>query len=251
MDRIAKTIEQRCASGAVGSAVRMLERMAEELARVFKEHLLQDVIDQAVCRELGEVRRGSKKQALSPWKCLRCGPRLGSEVRRNGHYLRRPLVKEGTITLRIPQLVCRTCEKAVPFVHPLLPRRKRMWLDIDQQVLQLYLEGCSYRATRRLLERSCRSNVGLMSIWRSFIGTGQAEHAPAERPPAHYLGLDETYHKVKGQKRWFLSSRAQDKGGGKHWVGSALSSDRTQDAWETAPRGTRNQPLQPTIRRHQ
>ena len=234
MDRLAKTIEQRCAAGAVGSAVRRLEGMASELVRVFKERLLQDVIDRSVRHELGEVRTRSKKKGQSPWSCPGCGPRLGGEVRRNGHYLRRPLVKEGTITIRIPQLVCRVCQKAVPFVHPLLPRRKRLWLDIDQQVAQLYLEGCSYRATRRLVERSCRSSVGLMSIWRSFIGTGEAKHAPADRPQAHYLGLDEVHHKVKGKKRWFLSIRAQDASGGKHWVGSVLSSDRTQEAWETA-----------------
>lgn len=234
MERIAKAIEQRCAAGMVGAAVRTLEGMAAELVRAFKERLLQDVIDRAVERELGQVRTHSGLKAQSPWSCPRCGPRLGSEMRRNGHYLRRPLVKEGAITLRIPQLVCRGCEKAVPFVHPLLPRRKRLWLDIDQQVAQLYLEGCSYRATRRVLERSCRSNVGLMSIWRSFIGTGRATHAPPARPPAVYLGLDEVHHKVKGEKRWFLSVRAQDASGRKHWVGSVLSSDRTQEAWETA-----------------
>jgi transposase-like protein len=138
------------------------------------------------------------------------------------------------IHLRIPQLLCRECGKCVPFSHPLLPRRKRLWLDIDQQVALLYLEGCSYRAVRRLLERRCGSSIGLMSLWRSFQATGKASHKAAERPAARYLGLDEVYHKVKGQPRWLLGVRAQDAAGNKHWVGSMLSSERTREAWEMA-----------------
>lgn len=196
-------------------------------------------------RELGERRSGFRGSGMSPWSCPRCGPRLGSELRRNGHYQRRPLVQEGMIMLRVPQLVCRDCHKSVPFTHPLLPRRKRLWLDVDQHVAQLYLEGCSYRATRRLLERSSRSSVGLMSLWRSFQATGSSRHAPAERPAAQYLALDEVHHKVRGEPRWFLSVRAQDAFGKKHWVGSVLSSDRSQQAWETALTGLGISPYNP------
>lgn len=234
MASLAERIEGRCNEGRVGGAVRMMQEASATMVRQFKEVILQRVIDKAVTRWLGERRGGGGKRRLSPWSCVTCGPRLGSELRRNGHYLRRPLVCEGMVTLRIPQLICLACGKSVPFRHPLLPRRKRLWLDLDQELAQLYLEGCSYRASRRLLERKTRSSVGLMTIWRSFQATGKADHAPAERPPAHYLGLDEVYHKVKGEKRWFLSVRAQDRNGQKHWVGSVLSSDRTQEAWETA-----------------
>ena len=38
------------------------------------------------------------------------------------------------ITLRIPQLVCLGCARSVPFTHPLLPRRKRLWRDFDQDL---------------------------------------------------------------------------------------------------------------------
>lgn len=234
LDRLAEAIEQRCERGETGSAVRLVERGAVELARCWKEAILQRVIDRAVGRHLGARRSGYQGIGRSPWRCPRCGPRLGRELRRNGGYRRQPLVAEGRITLRIPQLVCRGCDKSVPFSHPLLPRRKRLWLDLDQQVALLYLEGCSYRAGRRLIERKCQSTVCLMSLWRSFQATGKARHAPPGRPPGRYLALDEVHHRVRGQPRWFLSVRAQDAGGGKHWVGSVLSSDRSQDAWETA-----------------
>lgn len=231
---LAERIERRCQEGKRGGAVRLLQEAGQDLVRMFKEQVLQGVIERTVAGHLGRPRGGGGKPRLSPWSCAACGPRLGSELRRNGHYQRRPLVCEGMITLRIPQLVCIACGKSVPFTHPLLPRRKRLWLDLDQELATLYLEGCSYRASRRLLERKARTSTGLMSLWRSFQATGKADHAPPGRAPAHYLGLDEVYHKVRGEKRWFLSVRAQDRHGGKHWVGSVLSSDRTQEAWETA-----------------
>jgi transposase-like protein len=234
LDRLAERIERRCAGNETGAAVRLVERASQELARRYKERLLQELIDRSVKEHLGERRRKQARRALSPWTCPRCGPRLGSELRRNGHYLRRPLVSEGMVQLRIPQLVCRGCNRSIPFTHPLLPRRKRLWLDIDQQVTLIYLEGCSYRATRRLLERRCQSSMGLMSLWRSFQATGKASHKAAERPAAQYLGLDEVYHKVRGQPRWLLGVRAQDAAGNKHWVGSMLSSERTREAWEMA-----------------
>jgi putative transposase len=234
LDRLAETIERRCRKGETGAAVRQVVRLGDELVRCFKERMIQEVIDQAVREHLGERRRGRPRRGLSPWSCRHCGPRLGSELCRNGHYLRRPLVSEGVIQIRVPQLLCSGCGKSVPFTHPLLPRRKRLWLDIDQQVALLYLEGCSYRASRRLLERRARSSMGLMSLWRSFQATGKAPHRPAPRPPAQYLCLDEVYHKVKGQPRWLLGVRAQDAAGNKHWVGSMLSSDRSREAWELA-----------------
>ena len=234
MDRLTKVIERRCGGGEVGSAVRLIVAGGEELARVYKEHVLQAVIDNAVQCELGERRSGYRGKAQSRWSCPRCGPRLCRELRRNGHYVRRPLTADGMVRLRIPQLVCRECGKSVPFSHPLLPRRKRLWLDLDQQLLLLYLEGCSYRAVKRLLERKSRSGVGLMSLWRSFQATGRNPRPPAQRAPSRYLGLDEVHHRVRGETRWFLSVRGQDESGGKHWVGSVLSSDRSREAWEAA-----------------
>jgi len=219
-------------SGMSGEAVRLLNQSSTELVRQFKQELLQSVIDESVAEALGPP--GQPLAKLSPWTCLRCGPRLGSELRRNGRYQRRPLVCEGPIDLRIPQLICRGCDKSVAYSHPLLPSRKRLWLDVDQQITSLYLEGCSYRAVRRLIERTCRSSLGLMTVWRSFQETGRAHHEVPPRSPARYLGLDEVHTKVKGVRRWFLCARAQDKDGHKHWVGSVLVNDRSQDAWNTA-----------------
>lgn len=102
------------------------------------------------------------------------------------------------------------------------------------RLLQLYLEGCSYRAVRRILERACGSSLGLMSIWQSFMATGKGPHVPPPRPPAQYLGLDEMHLKVRGQPRWLLSVSRPGCQWGQTLGGLGFANDRTQDAWETA-----------------
>lgn len=228
MDRVAKGVERRCEAGTVGEAVRWLSGGAEELARAFKEVVLQRVIERAVERALRARKRPTG------WSCSRCGPRLGAEIRRNGHYRRRPLTCEGMIVLRIPQLACTGCRGYVAFSHPLLPPRKRLWLDLEQRLTALYLEGASYRASRRLLERWTKTNIGLMSLWRSLQDVARQEHRPPPRPQALYLGVDEVYHKIRGQTYWFLVVRAQTADGKKHYVGAVLSRDRSRQAWEQA-----------------
>lgn len=76
MNRLTEAIERRCGRGEVGAAVRLVVRAGDELARRFKELVLQGAIDASVCRELGERRGGGGRHVLSPWTCPRCGPRL-------------------------------------------------------------------------------------------------------------------------------------------------------------------------------
>lgn len=171
----------------------------DALARAFKEWLLQEVIDAAVTLELGERRSDFRRWALRRWRCPRCGPRLGSELRRNGHHQRRPLVLEGSVELRIPQVLCVDCGKSVPFTHPLLPLRKRLWPDIDQHLAVLYLEGCRYRAVKRLVEGSCRIGVGLIA--RALL-PGDGPPPPCTRGAgafSRHLAVDEFPHRVQGE----------------------------------------------------
>lgn len=233
MESVAKAMETWVARGQVGAAVRLLEARASELARVYKEWVLQRVIDRSVRQALGKPR-GLRRRGRTPWACPGCGPRSGDQVRRNGHYRRRPLTREGPITLRIPQLVCVDCGRGVPYTHPLLPRRQRLWLDLEQHLVVLYLEGIGYRAAQRVLERAARSKLGLMSLWRAVQRVAEGRHAPASRPPSVYLGLDEVYHRLRGRPAWFLIARGQAHDGSKHYLGAALSSDRSREAWEYA-----------------
>ena len=217
----------------VGEAVRAWCRGGQEQARRTKEAALQAAVDGALAKVLGQPR-GKRNPALSPWACPRCGERRGDQLRRNGHYRRQVLIVEGVVHMRMPQLVCVDCRKSVPVSHPLIAPRQRIGPDIEQHIACLYLEGCSYRATRRLLERDCRSSIGLMSIWRRFQSIGRRPHKVPTHPPSRYLFLDEVYHKVRGKGRWLLCVRGRDEQGGLHWIGFAVSEDRSQAAWEAA-----------------
>ena len=233
MESVARELTERCRSGQRGEAVREVCRLSRETALQAKQRMLQGVLDDAVNQALG-APRGPRPTAIAPWTCRKCGQRRGDQLRRNGHYRRQLVVVEGVLHLRMPQIVCVTCRKSVPVEHPLLLRRQRLWSDIDQRVATTYLEGCSYRATKRLLERDASTSIGLMTLWRRFQAVGAAEHRLPERLPAQYLGLDELHMKVKGQKRWVLAVRAQDAEGGKHWVGSVIAENRLQITWEAA-----------------
>lgn len=174
--------------------------------RAYKESVIQSAIDKSVQAHLEDRRSGYRGRVLTRWVCRACGPRLGQWLRRNGHYQRRPLTAEGIICLRIPPSHLPQLQPECA-VHPsALPRHRRPWLDLDQQLLLLYLEGCSYRAAKRLLERKCKSSIGLMSPWRSFQASG-SRHAPQKHAPSHYLALDEVYHRIGSEHRWLLSAR--------------------------------------------
>lgn len=220
-----------CAGQPVGAAVRVVERATADVARWCKERVLQALIEAAVRQYLGEPR-GERRAEATPWSCPRCGPRRGDQLRRNGHYRRRPLVCEGPVELRIPQLVCLDCAQAVPFEHPLLPARRRLWLDVDQRLTELYLEGVSYRGVKRIVGRAAGADLGLMTLWRRFQAVAEGEHAVPQRPPASVVGLDEVHQRLKGTAHWVLAARARDRKGGVHWVGGVLSPTREQTAWE-------------------
>lgn len=233
MVRLAEVLSGMCARGQRGEAVRRICRTSQGVAQKAKERILQELLEEAVIGALGPPR-GQRPKELTPWSCRSCGARRGDQLRRNGHYRRRILVREGPVELQMPQLLCVDCGKSVAVELPLLAKRQRLWMDLDQQVASTYLEGCSYRAVRRLLERDSGASIGLMTIWRRFQAVGKGPHAVPERPPARYLGFDEVYQKVKGEKRWLLCARAEDIKGGKHWVGFAVSEERTEEAWSSA-----------------
>ena len=85
--------------------------------------------------------------------------------------------------MALPQLLCAHCEQGVPFVLEVLPRHKRLWLDLNHLLTHLYLEGLSYRACRRYLEGEAQTSLGLMSLRRALQRVAEGEHNPAPRPP--------------------------------------------------------------------
>ncbi len=56
---LAERIERRCQEGKRGGAVRLLQEAGQDLVRMFKEEVIQRVIERAVTEHLGR-RRGVK-----------------------------------------------------------------------------------------------------------------------------------------------------------------------------------------------
>jgi transposase-like protein len=204
-----------------------LEATLSDALRELKEWLLNRVIESVVIDAL------AASDDPSPWTCPRCGPRSGGQLRPNGSYQRKPLTLNGPVKLRIPQLLCRDCGKAVPFELPCLGRRSRIWLDVTHEVVRNYMLGHSYRS----IAASVAQGIGLMTAWRYLQRVAEGPHAIPDPPELVAVGLDEAHNRVRGQPMWLLTARGLRKGGGGYYLGSVLSSDRTREAWEAAMDG--------------
>lgn len=211
-------------TGGPGAISRRVEATLSEGVRELKQWLLNRAIETVT----GETFAAPDEP--SPWACPRCGPRAGGQLRSNGSYKRTPLTLNGPVHLRIPQLLCRDCGKAVPFELPCLGRRSRVWLDVTHAVVKDYLLGHSYRS----VAAGAGQGIGLMTVWRCLQQVAEGPHALPPTPALVAVGLDEVHNHVQGQTQWLLTARGLCQGGGGYYLGSVLSADRSREAWETA-----------------
>jgi transposase-like protein len=212
-----------------GEAARKAEAAAGQEMRLFIERALQEVIRLSLEEALGPVRR-SRGDVLTPWSCSRCGPCLASQLMRNGTYERSPLTRYGPVRLRIPQLICRRCKRSVAFVLPCLPRFRRLWCDVEHELVRAYLSGHSYRT----VASQVAGQLGLMTAWRTVQRAATGPHKPPATPRLSSVGLDEMHVRVHGQPRWYLTARGWTEDGKAYYLGAVLSEDRSQQAWEIA-----------------
>jgi len=222
-------LARRLVPSTAGEAARQLERGNAERMRLFTEQVLQEVIRLSLEDNLGPARR-SRGELPVPWPCSRCGPRLAFQVMRNGTYARSPLTRHGPVCLRIPQLICRECGKGVPFSLPCLPRFRRLWCDVEHGLVKAYLSGHSYRT----VASQVAGQIGLMTAWRTLQRAAEGPHKPPPTPKLCAIGLDEMHIRVRGRAHWYLAARAKTETGKGYYLGSVLSEDRSQQAWEVA-----------------
>jgi transposase-like protein len=207
----------------------MLEASAEQV-REFTEAVLQEMIRLSLEQALGRTRQRRREAVAIPWACGRCGPRLATEVMRNGTYARSPLTQHGPVHLRIPQLVCRHCRGAVAFELPCLPRFRRLWCDVEHELVRAYLGGHSYRT----VASQVAGQIGLMTAWRAVQRAAEGAHKPPPTPKLKAVGVDEMHVRVRGQAAWYLTARGATEDGKSYYLGAVLSEDRSQAAWELA-----------------
>ena len=217
-------------TASAGEGVRRVEAVTRDQVRRYKEVVLQETLRLAVDSALGPARVRRKPSTPIPWSCPGCGPRLATQVMRNGTYGRTPLTNEGPIHIRVPQLACRECGRSVPVALPCLPRWRRVLCDVEHALTQAYLLGHSYRVVAERTVHGAR--LGLMTAWRSLQRVAEGPHRPPPTPALVAVGLDEVHTRVHGRTAWYLVARGRTADGKGHYLGAILAEDRSQAAWE-------------------
>lgn len=214
-----------------GEMLKIVEPKRRALLREWKQKLLEEALEHPVEEYYGPRWQKRRHHAPTPWICLECGPRDSSQVKRNSHYRRQLVVLEGVITLRIPQLRCRHCGKAVALAALFLPYRKRYWIDLDREITKRYLSGVSYRQVKAMMERQIESDAGLMSLWRRFQARANGASYLDLKEKLKVLYLDEAYIKIKGAPFWSLLALGEGHSGKRAYLGAVQSPDRSETAW--------------------
>lgn len=214
-----------------GEMLKIVEPQGRALLRSWKQKLLEEALEHLVEEHYGPRWQRQRNVRRTPWICLGCGPRDSSQVKRNGHYCRQLVVLEGLITLKVPQLRCRGCGRAVALAALFLPSRKRYWIDLDKEITELYLSGVSYRQVKAMVERRIESGAGLMSLWRRFQEKAKAASYPGLKEKMKVLYLDEAYTRVNGHPYWSLLALGEGYSGKRTYLGAVQSADRSEAAW--------------------
>jgi len=226
-----------------GEAARRLQQQTAEQMRRFTEQVLQEVVRLGLESALGPARKRRGEQPV-PWACASCGPRLACQLMRNGTYGRSPLTRNGAVHLRIPQLVCRECGRSVPFTLSCLPRYRRLWCDVEHELVKAYLSGHSYRT----VASQVAGQMGLMTAWRTVQRAATGPHKPPPTPKLCSVGLDEMHVRVHGRPSWYLAARGRTEEGKGYYLGAVLSEDRSQAAWEVTIDGLGLRTISPNAR---
>jgi len=165
--------------------------IVDDVACQALEYLLNGVLDDEVtdglAREPGAAREDSA-EAQAPWACHRCGQVHACAMKRNGHYPRNLQTTRGTIVgLKVPMVRCMTCGASANIEFAALRKQKRLWLDVESEVLFAYgaEEGLRHIAER--VGRQLGWPVSASTIQDRVHGFAEAlaqwRNSPIDDPP--------------------------------------------------------------------
>jgi transposase-like protein len=190
------------------------------------EEWFQAQLEAEATRELGG-HRAPRSGVSETWQCSRCERSQRALFRRNGHYRRRLLVAEGSITVLVPLVRCR-CGGSVRVKWRVLAERGRLWFDVRLRMIRHYVAGLSYRKTADALSSQAMVHVSHMTVWRAMQKAGiVGRKLPVIAKCPETVVLDEMYVWVAGKKKPMLL--AMDTEG--RILGYSGPTTRSTDEW--------------------
>jgi transposase-like protein len=199
------SVEAPVTAVKLSDGVRDLIAAAHQAGVAVKQCALQAFVDETAARELGRPRGEPKSLQLdgqdSQWHCSRCGSARKGDLSYSGSYRRAIVFEDGPGELVIPRLRCRCGGNVKPDFGALLPKRKRLWYDLELAATELHVEGMSYRGLKRHFARvGCEVGIGTLS--RTLAGFAEVDiNAGVAGDFAMALGADAAFVGVAAGSR--------------------------------------------------
>ncbi len=143
--------------------------------RVCVGQMLQSYLDREVTHLLKRSpyeRRWESEEGEIEGECQRCHSRNRRDFYRNGSYPRWIVTQHGCIAVQRPQLKCR-CQGNVKYRSRVLPRYRRLAVDVEVFIEQEYQQGQSYRQIKARLDERVHSSFGLRRLNQQVLQYGQ------------------------------------------------------------------------------
>ena len=141
----------------LGDVVRGVRERGWQASVAAKQAAWQQWIDTVTAGELGRWRGQSKgvvsPQRCSGWRCSRCVSGRSRDCADRGSYRRAVAFSDGVGQVRMPRVGCRCGGVVAPDFGPVLRKRQRHWYELDEEEVERYGDGASYRSVQRALRR--------------------------------------------------------------------------------------------------
>lgn len=169
--------------------------------------VLSSILNEELDAEVTEgLQRGFRRprsasgDTRTPWACHGCGTKNASDFVRDGHYPRELQTTFGALDqLRMPMVECTCCEASADIDFNALPKHKRFWLDINEQVLLDYGFDAGLRQIAQRLALRLGSSPSPATIQRRVHAAKEALQAWRQ------ASVEGTYDVLMIDGIWFKS----------------------------------------------
>lgn len=198
-------------------ALNLIQQGAKQIVLALKKEIIEELLEAQIEESLGKKYAKKREATDTDLTCRSCGERKANQVRRNGHYPRDLKVAEGKISnLSVPMVECKKCFRKIQVKFKILDPKLRYWIDVDKKILELYMNGVSYRKIRQMIGKQMAQRMGILTGWKRIQQIGKKVRSNnlvrGKKQAPEIATFDEVAIKVNGEKSWGLIAKTIQNG---------------------------------------